>query len=147
MKSQVPYCETQLSLFFNHPVVSDFDIMLYSESNPSVCKFIDSIALCTLSIRKLGHTNQKSNQINRLPLMVFGCFLSRDSQLPSKCSFCSIKIIFIPKLPTLVCRVMFRNPQERAVTAIFQIISIMSIETCQTFFVTNLQVVLKIYIR
>ena len=89
--------------------------MFYSESNPSVCVSLPIAQLCTLSIKLLGHENQKSNKKNSLPLMIFGCFHSRDSQLHNKCSFCSINI-FIPKIPTFVCRVMFRNPQERAVT-------------------------------
>ncbi|CDQ76236.1 unnamed protein product [Oncorhynchus mykiss] len=38
------------------------------------------------------------------------------SQLHNKCSFCSIKIIFISKIPPFVWRVMLRNPQARAVT-------------------------------
>ena len=61
-------------------------------------------------------TNQKSNQMNRLPLMIFGCFHSQDSQLHNKCSFCSLKNIYIYKIPQFVWRVMFRNPHERAVT-------------------------------
>ena len=48
--------------------------------------------------------------------MSFGCFHSRDSQLDSKCSFCSIKIIFIDETPPFVLHVWLRNPPETAVT-------------------------------
>ena len=49
-----------------------------------------------------------------LPLMIFGCLHSRDSQLHN--SFCSKNIILKSKIPPFVWRVMFRNPQARAVT-------------------------------
>ena len=80
--------------------------------------------------------------------MIFRCLHSRDSQLHNKCSFCSIKMIFISKIPPFVWRVMFKNPQERAVTTTqtnSSIVSVMSTETCQTFFIINPQVVFTIY--
>ena len=57
--------------FVNHPVISDFEMMLYSQSKTSVCKVIDSLAqhYVQLAAGSLV-TNQKSNQINRLPLMI-----------------------------------------------------------------------------
>uniref|UniRef100_A0A8K9X6A8 ELKS/RAB6-interacting/CAST family member 1 n=1 Tax=Oncorhynchus mykiss TaxID=8022 RepID=A0A8K9X6A8_ONCMY len=65
-------------LVVNPPGVSDFKKALQRKANQTK-----------------HYKHQKSNQINRLPFMIFGRLHSRDSQLHNKCSFCSIKIIFI----------------------------------------------------
>ena len=116
MKSQ--YSKTQLSFLLIRLLCQIFKLCFTAKAIPafvSVYRSHDK-TLSTLSIRKLGHENQKSNHINRLPSMIFRCFHSRDSQLHNKCYFCSIKIIFISKIPQFVWRIMFRNPQEKAVT-------------------------------
>ena len=86
--------------------------------------------------------------MNQLPLMIFGCFPSRDSQLHNTCSFCSIKVIYISKIPPFVWRIMFRNPQERAVTTTQTEIpnSILNVHrNMSNVFIINPQVVFKIY--
>ena len=74
--------------------------------------------------------------MNRLPIMIFGCLHSRDN----KCSFCSIKIIFISKIPSEIHRLERSRRGRRK----FQIVSVKFVERCQSFFIINPQVIFTI---
>ena len=144
MKSQVQYSKTQFSLLLIHLSCQILKICF------TAFEFIDheKKTLWTPSIKVAWSRKSESSKMNRLPL-IFGCFHSRDSQL-HKCSFCSIKIIFIPKIPQFVWRVMFRNPKARVVTTTQMKIpnSIRNVHrNMSNVFIINPQVVFKIYIR
>ena len=93
MKSQVKYFETQLSILLITLSSQIFKICFTAKARQAfdkhLCKFIDSLAqhFVQLAAGNLVMEIRKSIKLNRLPLMSFGCFHSRDSQLDSKCSF------------------------------------------------------------
>ena len=83
-------------------------------------------------------------EMNPLPLRIFIWWQSEDIHLLNKCSFCSMKSLYIQK-PPFCYRVFFSNPQAQTQSKQsdkkIQNVSVRFIETCQTMFIFNPQVV------
>ena len=134
----------------NPTTVSDLKT-LYGESIP-----YDYLRTFEKSWQMITNSNQPSrsvtklrnrDKINPLHLMIFICLHSEDIHLLNKCSFCSIKSLYIQK-PLFCLHVFFSNPQaqtqSKQADKKIQIVSVKFIETCQTMFIFNPQVVFSL---
>ena len=79
--------------------------------------------------------------------MIFIWLLSEDIHLLNKCLFYSIKSLYIQK-PQFCLRVFFSNPQAQTQSQQadkkIPIVSVKFIETCQTMFIFNPQVIFNL---
>ena len=79
-----------------------------------VCCFV-RVFYC-LYLKQYGHLPRCALALRSFSLLLIRRGGREPLQLNNKCSFCSIKIIFISKIPPFGWRGMFRNPQARAGT-------------------------------
>ena len=80
--------------------------MLYGESIPyDYLRTSPSRQIITNSNQPSRRVTQVRNRdkINHLPLMIFICLHSEDINLFNKCSFCSMKSLFISENLSFVC--------------------------------------------
>ena len=124
--------------------------MLYGKSIPyNYLRTKPSSQIITNSNQPSRRVTQVRNRdkINHLPFMIFIWLPSEDIHLFNKCSFCSIKSLYIQK-PQFCLRVFFSNPQaqtqSKQAEEKIQIVSVKFRETCQTMFISNPQVVFSL---